>query len=163
MNFETWLIVFGSFSGTYYVSAFVQVALHRWLGHTQLFGAVYEDHVNGHHALYTPKQLLHDTWLSTPRSAIWRVVVPLCVPSAVLYLLLPNPWTAGHVLGVTVSVWWHAFMHRQYHAWHSPFNRFAWFRRRRALHCVHHHAPSANFALFETWIDALLGTQRRCA
>jgi hypothetical protein len=162
MDFENWLRFSAAFFATYYAAAFAQVALHRWLGHHRLLHSVFNDHQNGHHALYGRKRLLEDTWLRTPRSAIWRVVIPLCFPSVALLIAVPNPWTAGHLIGVAFSVTWHAFMHRQYHAWRSPFSRFAWFRRRRALHCVHHHAPDTNFALCEFWIDALLGTRRRC-
>jgi hypothetical protein len=163
MNVEDWLRFSAAFMATYYAAAFAQVALHRWLGHRPLLHAVFDDHQRGHHALYAPKRLLEDQWLRAPRSAIWSVVIPFCVPSLALWFVVPSPWTAGHLSGIAFSVAWHAFMHRQYHAWHSPFVRFAWFRRRRALHFVHHFAPDANFALVEFWIDALLGTRKRCA
>ncbi len=151
-----------AFIVTYYAAAIAQVALHRWLGHRRSIPNVFDDHVHGHHALYPAKQLLQDRWHPTPRSAIWRVVLPLCTPSLLVCALLPNAWTAGHAAGVVFAVATHAYLHRQYHAWNTPLARFAWFRRRRALHAVHHQNPQANFALVESWIDALAGTRRRC-
>lgn len=150
------------FVAAYYIAAIVQALLHRWLAHRPWLASVFDDHVHGHHALYPAKCLLQDRWLPTPRSAVWRVVVPLCVPSLALACWVPSALASGHLFGIVFAIASHAYLHRQYHAWNTPLARFAWFRRRRALHCVHHHDPQSNFALVESWIDTLAGTRRRC-
>jgi sterol desaturase/sphingolipid hydroxylase (fatty acid hydroxylase superfamily) len=162
MPLTVWVCFFCAFATTYYLAALVQAALHRWWGHERRIEWVFADHINGHHALYPKRSLLQDQWLPTPNSAMWRVVLPLCLPSILFWPLVPSVATTGHVAGLVFAVAWHGFLHRQYHLWDSPLGRFGWFRRQRALHCVHHYNEAANFALAETWIDRLMGTQQRC-
>ena len=42
----------------------------------------------------------------------------------------------------------------------TPFERYAWFRRKRDLHFIHHRDARYNFAVVEFWIDRLMGTQK---
>jgi len=46
------------------------------------------------------------------------------------------------------------------HLARSILNRFAWFRRKRDLHFVHHRRVHSNYAIVEFWIDRLLGIYR---
>jgi sterol desaturase/sphingolipid hydroxylase (fatty acid hydroxylase superfamily) len=83
------------------------------------------------------------------------------VPIAVLLVVL-GPWwlLAGYVAGLSFAVWWHVYLHAQYHLNGSPWSRFAWFRRKRELHFVHHRRVHTNYAIVEFWIDKLLGTYK---
>jgi sterol desaturase/sphingolipid hydroxylase (fatty acid hydroxylase superfamily) len=42
----------------------------------------------------------------------------------------------------------------------TPFEHYAWFRRKRDLHFIHHRDARYNFAVVEFWIDRLMGTQK---
>ena len=64
------------------------------------------------------------------------------------------------LLGVFVTFRLNVFLHKHYHLIDTPFERFAWFRRKRELHFVHHRDARYNFAVIEFWIDDLLGTKK---
>ena len=64
------------------------------------------------------------------------------------------------MLGVFVTFRLNVFLHKHYHLIDTPFERFAWFRRKRELHFVHHRDARYNFAVIEFWIDDLLGTKK---
>jgi hypothetical protein len=146
---------------TYYTAAIAQAVIHRLLAHRRKHALLFREHVSGHHGAYPQKALLQDQWIASEKWALWRIVVPMCVPSCVVALLVRDPVMTAHVAGLLFSIGWHAWLHRQYHAWHSSLTRFAWFRRKRALHFVHHQDPDANFALVENWVDRAMGTLRR--
>jgi hypothetical protein len=49
----------------------------------------------------------------------------------------------------------------KYHVGGSRLQRFAWFRRKQALHLVHHRHADSNFAVIDFFCDRILGTDRR--
>jgi sterol desaturase/sphingolipid hydroxylase (fatty acid hydroxylase superfamily) len=150
-----------AFFTTYYVAAAAQAVIHRLLAHRREHPLLYQEHITGHHDAYPQKALLQDRWLTSQKWALWRIVVPMCLPSGAIALALQNRVATAHLAGLLFSIAWHAWLHRQYHAWQSPLTRFAWFRRKRAWHFVHHQAPDVNFALVETWVDRAMGTFRK--
>jgi sterol desaturase/sphingolipid hydroxylase (fatty acid hydroxylase superfamily) len=66
----------------------------------------------------------------------------------------------AHLLGVFATFRWHIYLHEHYHLIDTPLERFAWFRKKRELHYIHHRDARYNFAVVEFWIDRLMGTHK---
>jgi sterol desaturase/sphingolipid hydroxylase (fatty acid hydroxylase superfamily) len=99
-----------------------------------------------------------DHWVPAERHVMWYFV-PLFVPMVVgVYVYAQPDVFIAHVIGLTFAVWWHVYLHKQYHLKGSIFERFSWFRRKRRLHMVHHQQVHRNYAIVEFWLDRLLGT-----
>lgn len=146
---------------TYYVASIIQVVAHRLFGHTRRIDAVFESHALGHHGAYAPDKLLLERWIPAEKHVMWYfapLFAPMCIP--VLALASVEVATA-HCLGLAFAIWWHVFLHKQYHLCNSPFERFHWFRRKRDLHFVHHRDVHKNYAIVEFWLDSLFGTELR--
>lgn len=147
------------FAGTYYVAAFIQTVLHRIFGHHNRIKPVYETHAKGHHALYPPHRLLTDTWVDSERHVMWYYAIPF-VPLTLLVAWLCPFWVfLSHVAAMVWAIWWHIYLHKQYHLNGSVWERFDWFRKKRESHFIHHRAVHSNYAIVEYWIDNLLGTR----
>jgi sterol desaturase/sphingolipid hydroxylase (fatty acid hydroxylase superfamily) len=142
---------------TYYSTSFVQMLFHRIFGHTRRIAKIHDVHVGGHHAQYVP-QLLSDRWIRTERHITWYYAIPFTPMVLTAFWLLPLSLFVVHTLSLAFSVWWHVYLHRQYHVRGVWFERFAWFREKRRLHFVHHQHPRRNYAIVEYGWDRLLGT-----
>jgi hypothetical protein len=148
------------FAGTYYFTAIVQTVLHRVFGHHDRIRKVYDTHAKGHHGKYPPNQLQTDEWLDSEQHVMWYYAL-LFVPAAVVVV-----WTFGlglflvHVSGTACAIWWHIYLHKQYHLRGSRWERFEWFQKKRALHFIHHREVHRNYAIVEFWIDVFLGTRK---
>jgi len=142
---------------TYYVTSFVQTVFHRIFGHTRRINAVYDVHVAGHHAKYQTR-LMTEQWISSGGHVMWYYALPLAPILIVAFTLLPVAQFCIHFAAMAWTIWWHIYLHKQYHLRGSWFVRFAWFRRKRALHFIHHRSEHKNFAIVEYAWDRLLGT-----
>ena len=147
-----------SFILTYYVASTVQAVSHRLFGHTNRISAVFESHALGHHGVYKTDSLLLDHWVSAEKHVMWYFAL-LFAPFVIgVYILSPIHVLAAHVLGLSFAVWWHVYLHQQYHVRGSYFERFQWFQNKRQLHLVHHRLVRKNYAIVEFWLDRLMGT-----
>jgi sterol desaturase/sphingolipid hydroxylase (fatty acid hydroxylase superfamily) len=145
---------------TYYLSAIVQTIAHRLFGHTKRVMAIYAEHTHGHHARYARSDLLRDDWVPSERHVLWYFAIPFAAIAAVVWAMAPFAVLIAYVAGLIFSFALHLLLHRQYHVRGSLLERFAWFRRKRALHFIHHRRVRTNYAIVENWIDRLLGTYR---
>jgi sterol desaturase/sphingolipid hydroxylase (fatty acid hydroxylase superfamily) len=84
--------------------------------------------------------------------------IPLIPLVCAAYCLLPGTYFIAHLCGVAFAIWWHIYLHRQYHIRGAWWERFAWFREKRQLHFLHHQKPHKNFAIVEYSWDLLFGT-----
>jgi sterol desaturase/sphingolipid hydroxylase (fatty acid hydroxylase superfamily) len=142
---------------TYYAASFVQVAFHRLLGHTRRIAKFHDVHVGGHHAQYS-RQLLSNQWIPTEQHITWYYTIPFTPMVLIAFWLLPMGLFIAHILVLAFTVWWHVFLHRQYHVRGVWFERFRWFREKRRLHFLHHERPQKNYAIVEYVWDRLFGT-----
>jgi len=157
-----WIQIFGCTAvalATYYLASFLQTLFHRLFGHTRRIAAVYDVHVGGHHAKYQAK-LLSVEWMPSERHVMWYYTIPFAPMIAAAFTLLPMAWFVAHLAALAWTIWWHIYLHKQYHLRGSWFVRFEWFRRKRALHFIHHRNEHSNFAIVEYVWDRLLGTHR---
>jgi len=146
---------------TYYASSIIQAVSHRVFGHKRRIDAVFRSHALGHHAVYRRDALLLDHWVAAEKHVMWYFV-PLFVPLVLsVYLLAPLSIFVAHMAAIAFSVWWHVFLHKQYHIRGSFFERYKWFMAKRELHLVHHLNVRSNYAIVEYWIDHVMGTIKK--
>ena len=144
--------------GSHYLASFVQISLHWALGHRPLGGFLYEIHTREHHGIYSINALQSETYSKDEKSAVLYYVGPLVALGLIAYTLLPLDIFVVHLVSLSVSYAAHVYLHVQYHLTHAPLARLAWFRRKRALHLVHHRDESKNFAVIEFFWDRVFGT-----
>ena len=143
---------------TYYGASLAQTVCHRLFGHTRRISKLYEVHVAGHHAQYSGSRMLSDEWIPTEQHTIWYYAIPFGPIALAVLWLLPIEIFATHILALSFSIWWHIYLHRQYHVRRSWLRRFGWFQRKRRLHFIHHRLGVKNYAIVEYVWDRLLGT-----
>jgi len=154
------LIFVAVFVGSYYLMSIVQTVLHRDYGHRNKIKAVFDAHAIGHHGLYNPNNLQTDKFEDLESHALNYYGIPIVVFATFIYFYCGPLIMFAHLAGVFFTFRWHIYLHEQYHLVDSRLERFAWFRRKRHLHFIHHRNARHNFAVVEFWIDRVLGTLR---
>lgn len=145
---------------TYYATAVIQTVFHRLFGHTKRFMPVYTSHTHGHHGAYRGKALLQERWIPSGRHVLWYFAIPLGMLALAIFAATTPVVFIAHLSAMAFSVLWHIGLHRHYHLKGSFLGRYVWFRRKRALHFVHHLHVRSNYAISEYWLDRLFGTYR---
>ena len=146
--------------GSYYLMSIVQTVLHRDYGHRKRIKAVFDAHAIGHHGLYSPNNLQTEEFEDCESHALNYYGIPIVAFAICIYLYLGPLIMFAHLTGVFATFRWHLYLHEHYHLIDSPLERFAWFRKKRKLHFVHHRDARYNFAVVEFWIDNLMGTRK---
>jgi len=145
---------------SYYLMSIVQTVLHRDYGHRRKIRAVFDAHAIGHHGLYPPDKLQSEVFEDCESHALNYYGIPIVVFAVFIYFYLGPLVMFAHLTGVFATFRWHLYLHEHYHLIDSPLERFAWFRKKRRLHFVHHRDARYNFAVVEFWIDKLMGTRK---
>ena len=145
---------------SYYVMSIVQTVLHKDFGHRQRIRAVFSAHAIGRHGIYHKNNLRTKTFEDCESHALNYYGIPIVVVAILTW------WAGGllvmtaNLVGVFFTFRWHMYLHEHYHLTETPLERFAWFRKKRALHFIHHEDARYNFAVVEFWIDNLMGTRK---
>ena len=142
----------------YLASSFLQVVSHRWLGHQPAARFFFRRHVFDHHRIYAPKHLASEKYSDIERSLTPYYAVLVAAAIGLLALKLPKAPLIGLSATLVVSYAAHAYVHEHYHLDKSWLNRWAWFRKRRDLHYMHHRNTRCNFGVLDFYWDRLLGT-----
>ncbi len=143
------------------VVSFTQTALHRWLGHRQLGGALFRNHIGFHHAYYTRGHLASRVYHGDEGNNTPFFLIPAALIGGALFFALPLPLFFVMVIAAAASFYAHVFFDKEYHVEGSRLERFAWFRRKQQLHFVHHLHANTNFAVIDFFWDRVFGTYRR--
>jgi sterol desaturase/sphingolipid hydroxylase (fatty acid hydroxylase superfamily) len=146
--------------GSYYLMSFLQTVLHRDFGHRKVILPVFKAHAIGHHGQYNPNNLQTEKFIDLESHALNYYGIPIVIVAAVVWMLAGPLVMTAHLLGVFVTFRLNIYLHRHYHLVETPLERFAWFRKKRALHYIHHRDARYNFAVIEFWMDHLLGTRK---
>ena len=86
-------------------------------------------------------------------------LIPAIIVAGGMFLVLPfNLFIV--VTAASGVLWPHVFLDKQYHSEGTRLVHFAWFRRKRQLHFVHHLHANSNFAVIDFFWDRVLGTYR---
>ncbi|HEV2098134.1 MAG TPA: hypothetical protein VGR45_04315 [Stellaceae bacterium] len=147
-------------TATHLVMSFSQALMHYKLGHHPMGGRFFRNHVNFHHIYYAKDHLVSPTYLGDEGNNTPFFFIPVLLAGACAYFVLPLDLFAVAVVACAASFYAHVFFDKEYHVEGSRLERFAWFRRKRALHFVHHRHADANFAVIDTFWDRVLGTYR---
>ena len=145
---------------SHYLMSFLQSVLHRALGHWPGAGKLYRIHVYSHHGIYSADNLVMDKYSADEESVTHYYYLPVAVIEVIAFLALPLGMFITHVVAILSSYWAHLYVHEQFHLSKTWLARFAWFKRQRRLHLLHHRDTTANFGLLSFVWDRLMGTYR---
>jgi sterol desaturase/sphingolipid hydroxylase (fatty acid hydroxylase superfamily) len=145
---------------SYYTAAFFQAYLHRLLGHDRIGGPLFRTHTGSHHMIYSAERTLATTYSPDEKSLTAAYLVPTALIGMIGYWALPSALFLVASAAMALSFAAHVYLHAQYHLSGSRLVPLAWFRRKRALHFIHHRDGSANFAIIAFGWDRVMGTYR---
>jgi hypothetical protein len=145
---------------THLVISFAQTFMHYRLAHRPLGGKLFRNHINFHHTFYSRDHLVSKIYRGKEGNNTPYFIVPVCLVGIGTWFLLPLDLFVVQVAACALSFYAHVFFDKEYHVEHSRLRRFAWFRRKQALHFVHHRHADSNFAVIDFFWDRALGTYR---
>lgn len=145
---------------SYYLMSIVQTVLHRDFGHRNRIRKVFSAHSIGHHGEYNMNKLQTDEFVDLESHALNYYGIPIVAAAVLVYFAAGTTVMIAHLIGVFATFRWHIYLHEHYHLTNTCLERFAWFRKKRHLHFIHHRDARYNFAVVEFWIDNLMGTRR---
>jgi sterol desaturase/sphingolipid hydroxylase (fatty acid hydroxylase superfamily) len=134
---------------------------HRYVEHKGKFGnKVREAHVHHHYIAYPMETLRRPTAYISSRSWSWYVLA-----AGLSVVVLGISYVIGQLLGgVAVIVCGALYgkyvinsMHEAFHVSKHPLDSFAWFRRLRRYHDIHH-LLNCNYGIVFMTMDRLCGT-----
>lgn len=135
----------------------------HWLLHTKLFERLAKAH-NTHHELYTVDDFDSETYRDAEKNDSAFVFVPiittaivlLCIP---LWWIFQIWWIYPLIIGEGVLVGWlNDYLHECFHIRDHRYNKYAWFRKLKKLHVVHHALPKKNHGIIWFLPDKLFRT-----
>jgi len=145
---------------THLVISFGQTVMHNYLGHSRLGGKFYRTHINFHHTFYNRHRLASPRYEGDEEDVAPFFLVPVAIVATGMFFLLPRYLFVTMIVAAALSFAIHVWFDRSYHVQGSFLERFAWFRRKRQLHFVHHLHANTNFAVVDFFWDRVLGTYR---
>jgi len=145
---------------THLVMSLSQTLLHCTLGHHRIGHRLFRNHINFHHRYYSRDHLVSQRYRDEEGDNTPYFLIPVLLVAGLTYFLLPLDLFLAEVGSCAASFYAHVFFDKEYHVEGSPLTRFAWFRRKQALHFVHHQHAGSNFAVIDFFWDRLLGTYR---
>ena len=146
---------------THLVMSFAQTLMHYKLGHHPMGGRFFRNHINFHHAYYSKDHLVSPTYLGGEGNNTPYFFIPVFLVGVCTYFVLPFDLFVAQALACAASFYVHVLFDKEYHVEGSRLQRFAWFRRKQALHFTHHRHADSNFAVVDFFWDRMLGTYRR--
>lgn len=145
---------------THLVVSFAQTLLHFKLGHHPRGRKMFSNHINFHHTHYAKDHLVSKVYLGDEGNNTPFFLIPVFLVIGPTYFFLPIDLFVVQVIACAASFYAHVFFDKEYHVEDSWFQRFAWFRRKQALHFVHHRHANKNYGVIHFFWDRILGTYR---
>jgi sterol desaturase/sphingolipid hydroxylase (fatty acid hydroxylase superfamily) len=145
---------------THLVISLAQTLMHYRLAHHPMGGLLFRNHINFHHANYSKDHLVSGTYLGDEGNLTPFFFIPVFLVGACTYFVLPVDLFVVQAIACAASFYAHVFFDKEYHVEGSRLQRFAWFRRKQALHFAHHRHADSNFAVIDFFWDRMLGTYR---
>ena len=138
---------------THFAMSFGQTLIHYKVAHHRMGGKIFRNHNNFHHTHYSEAHLVSQTYLGDEGNTTPYFFIPVLPAAVGVYLLLPLDLFLVAVVTCAASFYAHILFDNEYHLERSRLQRFAWFRRKQALHFVHHRHADSNFAVIHFfWI-----------
>jgi len=150
-----------TFCTVFETACLIQAMLHHWIGHGTLLAWIGQIHIGSHHAFYTPRNY-ESKGYNVHEEGLGYTYLPIALAAAVLaYLLLPGLLAVAVCLALISVFWAHEYVHKHYHIAGSWMLRYAWFRKKKEIHRIHHVNAGKNFGVLTTLWDRLSGTYVR--
>ena len=146
--------------GTHLVVSGSQTLFHYSLGHHPIGGLFFRNHIRFHHTYYARGHLVSVDYRAEKGNNTPYFLIPTTLVAGVMFFVLPLDLFLVVAAGSAASFYAHVHLDKAYHVEGSKLVRFAWFRRKRELHFVHHLHANSNFAVIDFFWDRLLGTYR---
>jgi sterol desaturase/sphingolipid hydroxylase (fatty acid hydroxylase superfamily) len=138
-----------------------QTLLHYGLGHHRVGGTFFRNHIRFHHTYYAKGHLVSAAYRAEEGNNTPYFLIPTILVAGAMFFVLPLDLFLDVAIVSAASFCAHVHFDKAYHVEGSRLERFAWFRRKRELHFVHHLHANSNFAVIDFFWDRLLGTYRR--
>jgi hypothetical protein len=145
-------------AATHLTMSFIQTLMHYRLGHRPMGGFLFRNHITFHHAYYAKGHLATSVSEGNEGNNTPYFVCPLLLVGSTLFFMLPTGLFIAMTLASVASFYAHVWFDEAYHLKGSWLERFAWFRRKRQQHFVHHLHANRNFAVIDFFWDVALGT-----
>jgi sterol desaturase/sphingolipid hydroxylase (fatty acid hydroxylase superfamily) len=137
-----------------------QTLFHRYLGHSQLGGRFFKNHIQFHHVHYAENHVVSTHYLDNGDNNTLFFLMPVAVVLGLSYWFLRMDLFVVQLAAMSLSFCGHYYIDNQYHVAGSWLGRFPWFGRKQQLHFVHHRHGNCNFAVIDFFWDRLLSTYR---
>ena len=137
-----------------------QTLFHRYLGHRDIGGRFFENHLYIHHGHYSGDHVVSENYLNEEANNTPFFLIPVTLVISLGYLVLPLDLFIVQLFAMSISFFVHLYFDKHYHVAGSWLGRFAWFRRKQQLHFLHHRYADCNFAVVDNFWDRLLGSYR---
>jgi hypothetical protein len=138
-----------------------QTLFHRYLGHRDIGGRFFRNHLNIHHRHYSGNHVVSEYYLNEEANNTPFFLIPVTFAISLGYLVLPLDLFIVQLTAMSISFYVHLYFAKHYHVTGSWLGRFAWFRRKQQLHFLHHRYADCNFAVVDNFWDWLLGWRCR--
>lgn len=143
---------------THHIASLVQASLHCYLGHREVGGSLYNNHLYYHHGIYSEDAMVSETYMDEEESLTSYYFIPVMIIALLGYVFLPFDVFLVHISSLALSFYAHVYLHVQYHLRDTWLKRFKWFERKQTLHLLHHKNMLTNYAVVEFFWDKVLGT-----
>jgi hypothetical protein len=147
-------------AATHLVVSGSQTLLHYGLGHHRIGGVFFRNHIKFHHTYYARGHLVSPDYRTEEGNNTPYFLIPTVVVAGAMFFVLPLDLFFLVAVVSAASFHAHVLFDKAYHVEGSRLERFAWFRRKRELHFVHHLHANSNFAVIHFFWDRLLRTYR---
>jgi len=147
--------------GAHLVVSGSQTLLHYGFGHHRVGGVFFRNHIRFHHTYYAKGHLVSSDYRAEEGNNTPYFLFPTVLIAGAMFLVLPLDLFLVLSAASAASFYAHVHFDRAYHVEGSKLGRFAWFRRKRELHFIHHLHANTNFAVIDFFWDSLLGHFRR--
>lgn len=147
--------------GAHLVVSGSQTLLHYSLGHHQLGGVFFRNHIRFHHTYYARGHLVSSDYRNDEGNNTPYFLIPTILVAGAMFFVLPLDLFLVAAAASAASFYAHVYFDKAYHVQGSKLERFAWFRHKQQLHFVHHLHARSNFAVIDFFWDRLLGTFRK--
>ncbi len=136
---------------THLLMSFSQTLMHYGLGHRQLGGIFFRNHIHFHHVHYSKDHLVSLVHIKNDGNNTPFFLIPVALMVLTTYFIFPLGLFLIQIITAFASLSAHVYLDKQYHIAGSPLLRFAWFRRKQQLHFVHHKHADSNFAIIDNF------------
>src|SRR5580704_18962408 len=100
---------------THLVMSFAQTLMHYKLGHHQMGGKFFRNHINFHHTYYSKDHLVSQTYLGEEGNNTPFFLIPAAVVGACTFLVLPLDLFLVQTIVCGLSFYAHVFLDKEYH------------------------------------------------